>query len=292
MKECYLYKTEGDYVQCLTCNHKCRVSPYKQGLCGVRENQKGKLYNLTYDRIVYESLDPIERIPLIKFLPNTRTLSIASVGCNFRCTWCQNWDASQCPKNTSRDEIMNKIGIESSPEQIVELALKHNCQSISYTYTEPTVFLELAFDTMKLAHENKLKNIWVSNGYISLEALNLISPYLDAINIDLKGFNNKNYLKYTGAKLQPVLDNISEVFKRKIHLEISTLVIPNINDSQKELESLTNFIASVSRDIPWHILKFFPAYQLTDTIATQNETLELAEDLGKKAGIRYINRSN
>lgn len=292
MKESYLYKQAGDYVQCQTCCHYCRIAPFKRGLCGVRENHKGKLYLLVYNQIIAENIDSIEKKPLFHFLPGTETLSIATIGCNFRCNWCQNWDISQAPKELERDEIMNKIGFETTPDKIVEDALNRACPSISYTYTEPTIFLELALDTMKLAKKKGLKNIWVSNGYFSKETFELISPYLDAINIDLKGMSSENYLKYSGAKLQPVLDNIKEVFKRKIHLEVTTLIIPGINDSEKELTEITKFLANISKNIPWHISRFFAAYKLPNTETTPLETLNKAAQIGKKAGLKHIHIGN
>jgi len=293
MKECLLYKKSGDYIDCQTCNHRCRIAPYKRGLCGVRENQKGKLYSLIYGRIIAENIDPIEKKPLYHFMPGTSSLSIASVGCNFRCKWCQNWDIAQCTKeNFDRGEFTNIMGIEMEPEQIVEHAKRASCPSISYTYTEPTIFLEFAFDTMKIAQKAQLKNIWVSNGYMTKETLDLISPYLDAINVDLKGFSEENYLKYSGAKLQPVLDNIREIYKRKIHIEVTTLIIPGVNDDGKQLKNIAEFLAGISKNIPWHISRFFPAYQMTDTPITPLETLELAKELGIKAGLRYIHVGN
>ncbi len=293
MKECFLYKKAGDYIDCQTCNHRCRIAPYKTGICGVRENQKGKLYNLIYGRIISENVDPIEKKPLYHFMEGTKSLSIASVGCNFRCTWCQNWDISQCTKDPkNRDEFVNQMGMELEPQEIIEHAKKANCPSISYTYTEPTIFLEFALDTMKLAKKEGLKNIWVSNGYMTEECLDLISPYLDAINIDIKGFSEKNYSKYSGAKLQPVLDNIKSIFNRGIHLEITTLIIPGINDDEKQLNDIAQFLASVSKNIPWHISRFFPAYKMIDAEITPIETLELAEKVGKKAELKNIYLGN
>lgn len=293
MKECFLYKKSGDYVECQTCNHRCRIAPYKTGICGVRENQKGKLCSLNYGRLIAENLDPIEKKPLYHFLPGTYSLSIASVGCNFRCQWCQNWDIAQATKGElTRDEIMNKIGVEVTPEKIIEDAQKAGCPSISYTYTEPTIFLEFALDCMKLAHEAGLKNVWVSNGYMTKETLDLIAPYLDAINVDLKGFSEENYLKYSGARLQPVLDNIKEIFKRKIHLEITTLIVPDVNDDDKQLKDIAQFLSKISKDIPWHISRFFPAYKMLDAPETPIETLKKAESIGKKAGLKYIYMGN
>lgn len=289
MKECYLYETNGDFIECKTCNHYCHIAPFKRGICGVRENQKGKLLNINYGRLISENIDPIEKKPLFHYLPGTKTFSIASVGCNFRCLWCQNDDISQCTKaENSRDDVMNVIGIEIDPEQVVADAKRMNCPSISYTYTEPTVFLEFAYDTMKLAKAENIKNIWVSNGYMSKETLKLIMPYLDAINVDLKCFDRMKHLKYTGAGLEPILENIKTLYKNKIHLEITTLIVPDVNDDEAQLIEIAEFIASVSPDIPWHISKFYPAYQMKYTPATPIETLELAKTIGEKAGLKNI----
>lgn len=293
MKECFLYKKEGDYITCQTCAHRCRIAPFKRGICGVRENQKGKLYLLVYGRVIAENIDPIEKKPLYHFLPGTKSLSIATVGCNMRCQWCQNADISQCTKgDLSRDEITNRIGIEMEPAQIVRDAKKHHCPSIAYTYTEPTIFLEFAYETMKLARKAGLKNIWVSNGYMTPDALDLIAPYLDAANIDLKGFDEKNYLKYSGAHLQPVLDNIQEIFRRKIHLEVTTLIVPGVNDDKKQLKAIAEFLTGISPKIPWHISRFFPTYKMLDAPPTPIEILKLAEKLGLQAGLKYIHLGN
>lgn len=292
MKESYLYEQTGDYINCQTCAHRCRIGPFKTGICGLRENNMGKLVVLNYGRIIAEQIDSIEKKPLARFLPGTKTLSIASIGCNFKCLWCQNDDISQMPHNVSRDEIQNKIGIEMEPTQILAHAQKAKTPSISYTYTEPTIFLELALDTMKLAKAAGLKNIWVSNGYQTKEALDLIVPYLDAINIDLKGFSEANYLKYSGAKLQIVLDNIRDIYLRKIHLEITTLIVPGVNDDKKQLTAIAEFIVSISKDIPWHISRFFPAFKMMDIEETPLETLDEAEKIGHQVGLKNIYKGN
>lgn len=259
----------------------------------MRENQKGKLYLLVYGRIIAENIDPIEKKPLYHFMPGTKSLSIATVGCNLICRWCQNYDISQCTKgNIDRTEIIARRGMELEPEEIVEHAKKARCPSISYTYTEPTIFLEFALDTMKQAKYAGLKNIWVSNGYMTPETLDLISPYLDAINVDLKGFSEENYLKYSGAKLQPVLENIRELFKRGIHLEVTTLIIPGVNDDKKQLNDIARFLAGISKNIPWHLSRFFPTYKMLETPPTPFETLKKAEEIGNKAGLRYIHLGN
>jgi pyruvate formate lyase activating enzyme len=295
MKECYLYqKLAGHLVQCQTCNQFCKIAQDKRGVCGVRENKDGILYLLVYGKAIAVHIDPIEKKPLYHFMPNTKTFSIATVGCNFRCFWCQNADISQAPKETGYKIPIDNIPYEKlTPAQIIKETIKNQCPSISYTYTEPTIFLEYALDTMKLARKNGLKNIWVSNGYMSPRTLKLILPYLDAINVDLKSFKNKTYQKYCGAKLQPILDNLIEIYKNKVHLEITTLIIPDLNDSPQELRQIAEFIAKkLSKNIPWHISRFFPSYKMQETKITPLETIEKTIKIGKKAGLKYVYGGN
>ena len=224
MHESYLYKKlKNKRVQCQTCHHRCIISEGKRGICGVRENQKGKLYLLVYGKAIAVHIDPIEKKPFYHFLPGTYSLSIATVGCNFRCMYCQNWQISQASKDPKIGHKLEILGNDWPPEKVVKQSIKTDCKSISYTYTEPTIFLEYALDTMKLAHKKGLKNCWVSNGYFTKQTLEKIAPYLDSINIDLKGFSEKNYKKYSGANLAPVLENIKTIAIKKIHLEIKQL---------------------------------------------------------------------
>jgi pyruvate formate lyase activating enzyme len=285
MKEALLYKKlGGSKVQCNACNHRCVISDEKRGICGVRENQNGKLYSLVYGRIIAEHIDPIEKKPLYHFLSGTFSLSFATNGCNFRCLHCQNADISQ------NREI---LGEDKTPEQIVQDALDGKCPSISYTYTEPTVFIEFALDCMKLAHKKGLKNIWVSNGYMTKETLDLVGPYLDAVNIDLKAFTEEFYRDVCGVRLKPVLENLKEFVKRKIHLEITTLIIPGKNDSEKELQGIAEFIKKeLGADIPWHVSRFFPQYKLSDVPPTPVEKIYQAVEIGKKAGLKYVHPGN
>lgn len=285
MQEALLYKKlESGNVQCNACNHRCIIAENKRGICGVRENQNGKLYSLVFGKIIAEHIDPIEKKPLYHFLPGTFSLSIATAGCNFRCLHCQNADISQSS---------NIIGENRTPEEIIESALKNKCPSISYTYTEPTIFLEFALDCMKLAHERGLKNIWVSNGYMSKETLDLIGPYLDATNIDLKAFSEEFYRDVCGARLKPVLENLIDIKKRGIHLEITTLIIPTKNDSEKELKQIAEFIKKkVGADTPWHVSRFFPHYKMKDTPPTLVEKIYQAVEIGKSAGLKYVYPGN
>jgi len=288
MKEAYLYeKLKNHNVRCLNCSHYCHLSPDQKGICGVRQNIDGKLYSLNYGQVVALNIDPIEKKPLFHFLPGSLSLSLAAIGCNFKCLACQNWEISQA------EELTAKVnwGEDITPEEIVKIALKNNIPSISYTYTEPTVFLEYALDTMKLAKEKGLKNIWVSNGYMSPEALELISPYLDATNIDLKGFNLAFYRKNCSATLEPVLNNLIAIKKKKIWLEITTLVIPGLNDDEESLKGIAQFIAQkLGRNTPWHISQFSGtiSWKLQYIENTPVATLEKAYHLGRQAGLHYV----
>ena len=284
-------KLSDKKVKCGLCNHCCIINDGKRGICGVRENKKGKLYSLVYGRIIAEHIDPIEKKPLYHFMPGSFSLSIATIGCNFKCLHCQNSDISQISK---QEIISNKQwGKEKSPKEIVQDALESNCPSISYTYTEPTIFLEFAFDCMKLAKKKGLKNIWVSNGYMTKKVLDLITPYLDAINVDLKAFTEGFYRDVCGAKLQPVLDNLIDIKKRGIHLEITTLVIPGKNDSEKELKQVAAFIKKkLGKDIPWHVSRFFPHHEFLNMMPTPVEKILRAVEIGKEAGLKFVYTGN
>lgn len=289
MKEAILYRKMGeDKVQCAVCNHLCIIAEGKRGICWVRENHQGKLFALNYGKTVASNVDPIEKKPFYHFLPGTRVYSFAAVGCNFRCSWCQNWEIAQSPKLTEAIE-----GVEISPEEHISRALRSRCPSIAYTYTEPTIFVEYALDTMKLARDTGLKNIWVTNGYMSRETLAEIIPYLDAANVDFKGANDGVYEKYCGGKAEPVMDNLKYLHEAGVHIEITTLIVPGINDKQDQLENIAEFIATeLSREVPWHISRFFPAWKLQDTPVTPLETLEMAKSIGEKAGLEYIHIGN
>lgn len=276
MKECVLYKKEKGNVRCFACAHRCLISEEKTGICGVRKNIKGKLYLLVYGKVVSAHIDPIEKKPLYHFLPGTYAYSIGTVGCNFKCGYCQNWNISQ---------LKEIIGGDITPEKIIEEAIRTKCKSVAYTYNEPTIFIEFVKDTAVLAHKKGLKNILVTNGYMTKECLNFIAPYTDAMNIDLKSFNEEFYSKVCKAKLKPVLETIKNAHKKGIHIEITTLVIPGENDSLKEFEQIAKFIAKIDKNIPWHISRFFPMYKMLDKESTPIETLKKAEEIGKK----YLN---
>ena len=293
MKESYLYKKlENKKVQCQTCAQKCFVLPENFGICGVRKNIDGKLYALNYDKAISESIDPIEKKPLFHFLPGTRSLSIATVGCNLRCGNCQNWQISQLVKT---DKSLLDVGENLSPEEIVNHAEKNKCPSISYTYTEPTIFLEYAIDTMKLAKEKNIKNAWITNGFMSGETLDLISPYLDAANVDLKSFDNEFYKVHCGAKVDLVLDNLEKIKKAGIWTEVTTLIIPTLTDDEKMLEKIAKFIFNkLGSETPWHISAFSGAisYKMQDIPDTPIKKIYQAYDIGKKAGLKYVYTGN
>jgi len=288
MKEALIYeKLEGKDVKCHLCAHNCLIHNDKRGLCAVRENQNGTLYSLVYGKVISMNIDPIEKKPLFHFLPNTTSLSIATVGCNFRCKHCQNFEISQFP----HEEKFNIVGRDATPEDIVNAAVEHGCASISYTYTEPTIFFEFAYDCAKLARTKGLRNVFVSNGYTGPEATRLIAPYLDANNIDLKG-SDAFYRNICGARLQPVQDTIRLMKELGVWIEVTTLIIPDLNDSEKDLADIAEFIASVDPAIPWHVSQFHPTYKLMDKPRTPVATLRKAREIGSKAGLKYVYEGN
>lgn len=295
MKKALLYEQlDNQKVQCHVCNHHCTILPNHRGICGVRENTAGKLNLLVYGRVISEAIDPIEKKPFFNFLPGSTALSIATVGCNFRCDNCQNWQISQASKSMGYQDLAI-TGEEIVPDKIVADALANQCASIAYTYTEPTIWLEYALDCMKLAKQNGIKNVWVSNGYMSDETLNLIIPYLDAINVDLKFFDNKNYLKNCGAKLEPILQNLKTLKRANIWLEITTLCIPTLSDSKKMFTDIANFIKQeLGAETPWHITAFSPeiSYKLNSLPETETSVLESAYAIGKSTGLKYVYTGN
>jgi pyruvate formate lyase activating enzyme len=285
IKEAMLWRSlEGGKVDCFLCAHRCQVAAGKFGVCGVRENQEGKLVTRVYGEVIAAHIDPIEKKPLYHFLPGTTSFSIATIGCNFRCPFCQNWQISQAGK---KDKGFGG-GQPLSPEEIVRAARTRGCRSISYTYTEPTIFFEYAYDTSKLAREAGLANVFVTNGYMTAEALRLIQPYLDAANVDLKAFQEETYKKVCGARLGPVLDSIRLMRELGIWVEVTTLIVPGMNDGNEELAAIARFIASVSPEIPWHISRFHPDYKYTQTPATPIERLRKAAALAREAGLKFI----
>ncbi len=289
MHEALFYtKTDGDTVACGLCRHQCRIQPGKRGRCGVRENKDGRLISLVYGRLVAEHVDPIEKKPMFHLLPGSRSYSIATVGCNFQCRHCQNYQISQYP----RQHHGQIVGDSRSPAEVVEQAEQTGCASISYTYVEPTIFYEYAYDCCCLARERGIRNVFVSNGYMTAGVARHLAPVLDGINIDLKAFHDDFYQTICKARLEPVLDNIRLFHELGILVEVTTLVIPGLNDSEDALRSIARFLCSVSPDIPWHVSGFYPTYQMLDRPATPMATLSRARDIGLDEGLRFVYTGN
>jgi pyruvate formate lyase activating enzyme len=277
-------RLSNNRVRCNLCAHHCVIADGKRGICQVRDNQGGRLYTLVYGRTITQHVDPVEKKPLFHFYPGTTAYSIATPGCNFRCRWCQNWEISQVPR-----EQQLFLGEEASPEQIVSAARKAGSRSIAYTYTEPTIFFEYTYDTARLAHEAGLANVYVTNGYMTEEMLAIFHPYLDAANVDLKAFRDETYRRYAGARLQPVLDAMKVMKRLGIWLEVTTLVIPGINDDPAELRDAARFVAQeLGVETPWHVSRFFPAYQVSDVPPTPFSQLRRARGIGLGEGLRYV----
>ncbi len=289
MKEALLYeKLENNSAQCHLCAHHCRIAEQGLGFCGVRQNIGGTLYALAYGKVIAAHIDPVEKKPLYHFLPGSLSFSIAAVGCNFHCGFCQNWEISQ---SSFRDNA-GFAGEEISAQEIVRQAVENKCRSISYTYTEPTIFFEFALDIAKLAKATGLYNIFVTNGYMAKAALEMIRPYLDAANVDLKFFKDSSYREICGGTLEPVLDSIRLMHKLGIWLEVTTLVIPGKNDSLEELGAIAGFIAGVDKRIPWHVSAFHPDYKFSGCKATPAGAIRQALELGRQAGLTYIYAGN
>ena len=289
MKEALFYeKLAENTVHCFLCAHHCRISDQHFGFCGVRQNLGGKLYTYAYGKVIAAHVDPIEKKPLYHFLPGSSSFSVATIGCNFRCVFCQNWEISQA---SFRDgDVLG--GSRLSPEAVISEALKYKCRSISYTYTEPTIFFEYALEIAKLANASGLYNIFVTNGYMTKEATLKIKPYLDGANVDLKFFKESSYKKVCAARLEPVLETIKLMRELGIWVEVTTLVVPGENDSEEELRGITGFLSSVDKDMPWHVSRFHPDYKFTEQKATPESILKRALEIGKEAGLNYIYAGN
>ncbi len=271
-------------ISCQLCAHRCQIKPGSRGRCAVRENRNGNLHSLVYGRLVAEHADPVEKKPLYHFLPSSRTWSIATVGCNFSCTHCQNHQISQYPR-LNKGDIIGRL---CSPAETVAAAQQQHCQSLSYTYVEPTIFYEFACDCMVLAHEQGLANIFVSNGYMTQECARDLAPHLDAINIDIKAFSADFYGNICGARLEPVLETVRLLHDLGVWLEITTLLIPGLNDSAEELEQLARFIHELSPDIPWHLSGFYPAFKMLDREPTSAASLLSARQIGLDNGLHFV----
>lgn len=285
MKQAMLYEQLSDQrVRCHLCSHRCTIAPGGKGICQVRENNDGKLFTLVYGRTIAKHVDPVEKKPLLHFYPGTRAYSVATPGCNFRCHWCQNADISQMPRD--RHLVM---GTEASPEQIVTAARQNQCRSIAYTYTEPTIFFEYSYDTAQAAQEAGLANIYVTNGFMTEEMLDVFDGLLDAANVDLKAFRDETYREYVGARLQPVLDSLRKMKEMGVWVEVTTLIVPDLNDDPEELRDIASFVSQeLGPDTPWHISRFRPAYKMKDRPPTSLNTLREAQSIGASEGLRYV----
>jgi pyruvate formate lyase activating enzyme len=305
-------------VQCLACSWGCKIKNGQTGICGVRKNIDGKLYLLVSGKAIAAHVDPVEKKPLYHFLPGTDIFSFGTVGCNFGCRFCQNWDISQITRNKKlksktllgeEDFNLQGYGYEMEPEEIVKYCEKNSIRSIAFTYNEPTIFAEYAKDVMKVAKDQErsvkdgnggdsrakeveIKGVFVSNGFETEETLDYLEDYIDAYNIDIKGFTDEFYQKVCKAKLQPVLDTVKSIYKRGKWMELTTLLIPTENDSDDEIREIAEFIAGVSPEIPWHISAFHPDYKMLDKTITKDETLFRAEKIGKRAGLKFIYTGN
>lgn len=289
MKEAMFYKSgKGTEIICELCNHHCHIKEGNRGICGVRENREGVLYSLVYGRMIAENIDSIEKKPLFNFLPGSKAYSIATVGCNFHCLHCQNYDISQYP-HLHNGEIAGK---ERTVLAVVDAAERSGCASICYTYVEPTIFYEFAYECSVLAHERRLKNVFVSNGYMTSEVTRQLAPLLDGINIDIKAFTDDFYKKVCKARLQPVLDNIKLMHELGVWVEVTTLLIPGLNDSPEELREIARFVKSVSPAIPWHVTAFYPTYKMLDREPTPVATLRKAREIGLEEGLHYVYEGN
>ena len=289
MKEAMFYKTgEENSVICGLCSHQCRIKTGKRGICAVRENRAGILYSLVYGRLIAESIDYIEKKPLLHFLPGSKAYSISTVGCNFQCLHCQNHDISQYPQANG----MAIAGQERTAIAIVDEAERTGCASVCYTYVEPTIFYEFAYDCSLLAHQRGLKNVFVSNGYMTPEVTRHLAPILDGINIDIKAFTDDFYKKVCKARLQPVLDSVRLMHELGVWVEVTTLLIPGLNDSPEELRAIARFVRSVSPDMPWHVTAFHPTYKMQDQKPTPIATLRKAREIGLEEGLHSVYEGN
>ncbi len=276
-------KLEDNKVQCLLCPHKCILREGQFGVCRVRRNIDGKLYTLNYGSVSSMAVDPIEKKPLFHFKPTSEVLSLATVGCNMRCKHCQNWEISQ-------------VGMEfpyireMSPEDVMRIA--RNYEGVAWTYNEPIIWHEFTVDTSKLLKKEGLYTVYVTNGFIEEEPFKEIGKYLDAMNVDIKAFREEFYRKITGARLEPVLKTVEMAYKMGIHVELTYLIIPTLNDSEEEIRKFVQWVYELSPEIPVHFSRFFPMYKLTDKPPTPLKTLHTAYDIAKKMGLEYIYLGN
>jgi pyruvate formate lyase activating enzyme len=271
-------------VRCVACAHRCVLRPSRIGICGVRQNRGGWLYTLVYGDVVAAKAEPIEKKPFYHFLPGSTAYSIGTQGCNFHCAFCQNWGMSQAHR-----EGVVPASQHFTPEEVVERACSAGVRSVAYTYVEPTVFIEFALDSMARARAAGLHNVFVTNGYETPEAIELVAPYLDAANVDLKAANDDFYRRICGARWEPVRDAVIEMHRRGIWLELTTLIIPGLNDDRDELRAMAEWIATaVGPETPWHLTRFQPAYKLGNLNPTPAATLLDAAEIAREVGLRHV----
>lgn len=285
MREADLYqKLEGDKVQCQLCALNCVIEEGDRGQCGVRENRKGKLFALTYKKPISTSVDPIEKKPLFHFRPGSKAYSIATSGCNFKCTFCQNWKISQ-PDEFSQELTGHELLVEDAVNQA-----QRQADGIAYTYTEPTIFFEYAYDMAKLAKKKGLYNVFVSNGYMTKHAVEKLSPVLDAINIDLKSMEDEFYQELCGVNShQPVLDSIKKFKENGVWVEITNLLIPDWNTKPKKIKELTDWIVEhVGKEVPLHFSRFHPDHDLKESQPTSREKIDQAVKIARNSGLKYV----
>lgn len=288
MKEAGLWEGLQDHkVHCHLCCFHCKIADGKRGVCGVRENSGGTLYSLNYGRVIAQNIDPIEKKPLFHFQPGTTSYSVATVGCNFRCLHCQNFEISQMPRETGK-----VAGEEVPPGEVVRGAEAFGCSSIAYTYTEPTIFFEYARDCGVPARAKGLKNVFVTNGYMTRECIDELTGFLDGANVDVKSFDEGFYKKVCGARLAPVLESVEYMRSVGIWVEVTTLIIPTLNDSEKGLRNIARWLYKTDRSIPWHISAFYPTYKLLDIQPTPRSIVDRAREIGLEEGLRYVYTGN
>ncbi len=283
IKEAMLYdKLEGSKVHCNVCGHRCIISNGKRGFCRVRENKNGILYTLIYNTVSSEAVDPIEKKPLFHFYPGTLAYSLGTIGCNFRCKHCQNWTISQI-------ELDKAYTVEITPEEAVQRALAVGAKTIAWTYNEPTIWYEYTYDCAKIAKEAGLATAYITNGYITPEALKNISPYLDAFRVDIKAFTDNFYREITSAKLGPVLESAKLARELGMHVEVVNLIIPTHNDSPEEIRNMVKWILeNLGSDTPLHFTRFQPQYKMSELIPTPIRKLEEAHKIAKDEGMRFV----
>ena len=286
MRDALFYIKENEGMRCLLCPHACLILPNERGKCRTRVNLDGKLKTLVYGESESEKLyfhvDPIEKKPLYHFYPGSYSLSFGTPGCNLFCQNCQNFNLSQSMPGDISDHFLK-------PKKIVELAKAHDCKSISYTYTEPTIFYEYLMDTSKIAKEEDIKNVWITNGFINPKPLKEALPYIDAMNIDLKAFSDEFYQNICGGRLNPVLETIKAGY-RETHVEITNLLIPTLNDSDEDIEKLVDFISELSDEIPLHFSAYRPMYKM-EIKSTPDGTLYKAKEIAEKK-LKYVYLGN